>query len=42
MLLESAFVEQLETEGAREVLRVPLSTHGSHTFAYREQAKKRR
>lgn len=34
MLLESALVEQLQTECTREVLRMPLAPHGSHTFTY--------
>ena len=34
MLLEGALVEQLEAEGAVEVLRVPLLSHGSDAFAY--------
>lgn len=33
MLLESAFVEKLETKGTVEVLRVPLLTHGSDALA---------
>ena len=34
MLLEGALVEQLEAEGAVEVLWVPLLSHGSDAFAY--------
>lgn len=33
MLLEGAFVEQLQAEGAGEVLWMPLATHGRHTFS---------
>lgn len=34
MLLEGAFVEELEAEGTSEVFWMPLLPHGSHTFAY--------
>lgn len=37
MFLERALVEQLQTEGAREVLRMPLPTHCSDTLAWQER-----
>ena len=33
VLLERAFVKQLETEGTLEVVRMPLPAHRSDTFA---------
>ena len=39
VLLEGALVEQLEAEGARKVLRVPLLAHGSDALACRGKEK---
>lgn len=33
VFLEGSLVEQLQTEGTREVFRVPLAAHGSDTLA---------
>ena len=35
MFLEGAFIEQLETEGTCEVLRMPLLTHCGDALAYK-------